>query len=473
MVKNALVRAVKSGKYSAITENCHGVTFFSEPTVPNSQRGRMPRLTRVGTPHRGSSYMSMANLKESIQDLLQLHATLPQSLTDEIRVNNRQLIELHDHFVDMASELRLWSFYETQESSLSGTGAGLTSEVQFGAPLVSVKSALLDLWHEDVYAVEDDHANIASFGPNNRGILASYLADLGAAVNKAARLSIAHKHTPMELESHVEVEIIGFYEDPDAAVAEDRPYAPQQAGEGGSVIRLYSTRYSLKDFFKKGPERCLSERLHEPPKRRDRRRPSRAVSARDRSPAGVDATERSPEIVVTGPLERPPLLKVPVQSEPTVRPSSPESNASVSTTMSEPMLPLMGDITGEGSHSIDMLAKQQAEMMVKEHELTATAGFSRPNPSLRKFMWINLPFNNPVWVKVRTHPPPRAPLVIFAALTRLARKFSRRWPRPRGGTFRGSLTTIIGYQSTFRTGTQNPSRPSSNPCANTFRLRTV
>ena len=30
-----------------------------------------------------------------------------------------------------------------------------------------------------------------------------------------------------------------------------------------------------------------------------------------------------------------------------------------------------------------------------------SAGFSRPNPSLRKFIWIHLPFNNPLWVKVR------------------------------------------------------------------------
>ena len=363
--------------------------------------------------------MSMSNLKESIQELLHLEATLPRSLTDEIRVHDPQLTELHDQFVDMASELRLWSFYETRESSLSGAGAGLSSEVQFGAPLVSVKSALLDVWQEDVYAVDSDHAHLASFGPSNTGILTSYLADFGAAVEKAASISHEHAHTPLHLKSHVKVEVIGFYEDPDALVGSPRPYPTSPGAETGCFIRLYSTKYPFKDYLRKGPERCLAERLHKAPKRRSGRdrAPGELVPERSSRGLGNDdgslvfytsttdssqstAAARSPEIVVTSPLERPPLLRVPAQSEPTFRPSSPESIASVSTTVSDSAVPFASDLVGEGSHHSDLLAKHQAELLIKEHELTGVAGFSRPNPSLRKFMWIHLPFNNPVWVKV-------------------------------------------------------------------------
>ncbi|SPQ26881.1 f7fc94f9-3269-4434-ac68-0c9a4b323fc4 [Thermothielavioides terrestris] len=191
VVKSALVKANHHPRYQEIVDSCHGVTFF-------------------GTPHRGSSFMSMPHLKGSIQELLHLQATLPRSLSDQLRVNNSQLIGLHDQFVDMASELRLWSFYETRESLLSGSAAGLPSEVQFDAPLVSVKSALVDLWQEDVYAMDSDHAHLASFGPRNAGILDSYLADLAEAIRKAALLSSAYTHTPLHLRSRVKVEIETF-----------------------------------------------------------------------------------------------------------------------------------------------------------------------------------------------------------------------------------------------------------------------
>jgi hypothetical protein len=362
--------------------------------------------------------MSMTSLRESIQDLLQLQGTLPQSLTDEINVRNLDLVGLHDEFVDMASEFRLWAFYETQESMLSGSAAGFSSDVQFGAPLVSVKSALLEVWQEDVYAVDSDHAHLASFGPSNARIMDSYLADFARAIDKAARLNLAHRHTPLHLKSLVKVEVIGFYEDLETMMASPRQ---QQGGETGSMIRLYSTKHPYKDFLKKGPDRCLTERLHKRPKRRSSkrsisRRPEAEASAKEPKREGTglglrsqatDASQStaptlSPNIVITTPMERPPLLRVPVQSAPLFRPPSPDSIASVSTTMSEPTLPLpsLGDFAGEDAHTIDLLAQQQAKSLMKEHGLTATAGFSRPSPSARKFMWVHMPFNNPVWVKV-------------------------------------------------------------------------
>jgi hypothetical protein len=366
--------------------------------------------------------MSMASLKESIRDLLQLQGTLPRSLTHEINVRNTDLVELHDKFVNMASEFRLWSFYETRESTLSGSAAGFSSDVQFGAPLVSVKSALLEVWEEDVYAVDGDHAHLACFGPSNSGILESYLADMSKAILKAARLNQAYTHTPLQLDVHVKVEVIGFYEDPDATAVSPRPYASDDSGQdSGSVIRLYSTKHPFQDFLKKGPDRCLAERLHKGHRRRPSMRRSsgkaEAGSSARRSgrehtglglpthtsdPSQGATTSFSPEIVVTSPMERPPLLRVPAQSEPIIRPDSPESSASVSTTgttVSDSALPFpTALIHGEG-HTVDLLVMQQARLLMKDHELTTTAGFSRPNASLRKFMWVHMPFTNPVWVR--------------------------------------------------------------------------
>jgi hypothetical protein len=330
---------------------------------------------------------------------------------------------LHDKFVDMASEFRLWSFYETRESTLSGSAGGSSSsDVQFGAPLVSVKSALLEVWEEDVFAVDSDHAHLACFGPGNSGILESYLADMCKAIYKAARLNLAYAHTPLHLDVHVKVEVIGFYEDPEAMAASPRPYASDDSGQdAGSIIRLYSTKHPFQDFLKKGPDRCLAERLHKgrkrrPSMRRSSGKPEAGSSARrsgrehtglglpthTSDPSQGATTLFSPEIIVTSPTERPPLLRTPAQSEPIMRPDSPESTMSVSTagtTMSDSALPFpTALIDGEG-HTVDLLVMQQAKLLMKDHELTTTAGFSRPDASLRKFMWVHMPFNNPVWVK--------------------------------------------------------------------------
>lgn len=344
----------------------------------------------------------MPNLKESIQELLGLQAPLPRSLTDEINVQNTELTKLHDQFVDMASEFRLWSFYETRESVLSGS-AGFSNEVQFGAPLVSVKSALLDVWQEDVFAVDSDHAHLASFGPINMRIMDSYLVDFAQAIEKAAKLSLAHPHTRLGLRSIVNVEVIGFYEDPDAMMA---PARQQQGGENGSVIRLYSTIYPYKEFLEKGPDRCLAERLRKGQKRRPGRRRIRNAEENQVVPTlpreQTDATQSSdsPEIIVTSPRERPPLLNVPAQTDPIGRPSSPESEASISTTASDTILTFSHNFPEEDVHNADLLAQQRAKLLMKEHGLAATAGFSRPDPSLRRFTWVHTPFNNPIWVKV-------------------------------------------------------------------------
>ncbi|KAK4198593.1 hypothetical protein QBC40DRAFT_90669 [Triangularia verruculosa] len=406
VVKNALARAAQKPNYQTIVDNCHGVTFF-------------------GTPHHGSSYLSMPNLKESIQDLLQLEAPLPKSLTDEIRVNNPKLKALHRQFVDSASELRLWSFHETRESVLSGYGAQFTNEVQFRAPLVSVNSALLGLWEEDIFGLESTHAHLAAFGPDNEEILVTYLENLRDAVLKSAELSRRHAHHPLHLTSLVQVEVIGFYEDPDAWT---RQYAGQESdpgAESGSVIRLYATKYPYKEFLNKGPEKCLSERLQDRSQKRKRRArsPDRAGGRTGLAPPqlpqqttadanilgisqdhGSGAAATGPEITInTGspvvsenPL--PSLLQIRAQTMPALRPPTPDSVTSMSTTMSDPLSVHGKQPAGDGPLTVGLLAKQQAEIMLKEHELAASAGFTRPKPDLRKFTWIHTPFNNPSWV---------------------------------------------------------------------------
>ncbi|KAB5566371.1 hypothetical protein GE09DRAFT_1201888 [Coniochaeta sp. 2T2.1] len=403
VVKILLTRAGKIPRYRTVRYNCHGVAFFA-------------------TPHRGSSYLSMKNLSESIRDLLHLERPLPRSIADELRLGHKSLLKLNDDFRDISSELRIWTFYETIDSQLSGSGSGLKREVQFGAPLASIKSSILDIWQEDVFALDSDHANCASFGTQNPRTLAAFLEDFSAAITKAEELSSLYTHHPMLLRDNVKLDLIGFYEDPDAEMDID------------SDLRLYFTKVSVTHFLARGPERCLEERLkikghqsqaHEP-------RPGTASSAGGKIGLGIlssvqsilrhPATEETqtqpserPDIVVSQPA-RPSAstgvisnsmpavvmrglhsLAVPHGSREQDRPSSRGSNTSeASTTHSEP-IPAIPD--GGDRESLRRAPLRRRSDEFNRLAFQDMAGFSRPDPKLRKFMWMHLPFTNPLWVK--------------------------------------------------------------------------
>ncbi|KAK7741936.1 hypothetical protein SLS62_010871 [Diatrype stigma] len=353
----------------------------------------------------------------------------------------------------MASELRIWTFYETIDSQLSGLGSGDSDEVHFSAPLVSIKSCLIGTRAENAFSLESDHANCASFGSSNLQTMHSYLRDLRRAAEKAEYLSANFQHTPLMLADKVKVELIGFFGDPKS--------------DGHADIRLYISRHILREFLDKGPEQCLHERLSTvaPKPRRAPLRPSKAgTPAREtgvsggrniwsnvqeigsrlfgqnksppNSPRGPSHTQ-SPEIVVTSHPPRPSIagaatepqpmnpvigprrirgLPVPSLSPPgNHRPPSRSGNRarSISDPGGADMFPRTTDDDGdinsirsrdafpgvdEKDHQTQAAENKRQDISRDNplHELTAD--FLRPDLSWRKFMWIHLPFNNPHWV---------------------------------------------------------------------------
>ncbi|ORY72099.1 uncharacterized protein BCR38DRAFT_480569 [Pseudomassariella vexata] len=442
VAKLALVKASKMGNMRWIIFDCHGMTFFA-------------------TPHRGSSYMSMPNLRESMQHLLDLPQPLPRSITDGLRLNHRSLLDMHDVFTDIASEMHIWTFYETIDSQLSGFGAGDLDEVHFSAPIASIKSSIVGSRHEQALSLESDHARCPSFGINNISTMHSYLIDLGRAVRKAQELSSKWVHTPLKLADNVKLELIGFYDDPDP--------------DSESDVRLYSSKHYLNEFLDKGPENCLRERLNTvaAKPRRLTLRPSQLPSSSSSgfhlssgalgiwstmqdmgqklfngppSRSQVRSPDRagrpgSPQIVVTSDgLSRPPPvgasnsmpasvpsrsrgLTVPSLSTPGFNRPSRSSSLSKRTdsnetarTLSDPTatdvsprtvgpVPIDQSVTHDAAPGLDENDYDPGSKVRGHHVSQAsaledlTAGFSRPDPNKRKFMWIHLPFNNPHWVK--------------------------------------------------------------------------
>ncbi len=252
VAKMALVRAGREAKYRDILDECYGVAFF-------------------GTPHQGSSYFAMRSLAASIQRLLQLAAPLPETLTADLRVGNNLLAHIDEDFKEIASDMRVWTFYETIDSRLSGRGAGAGvvrtatgtngnadgENVYFTAPLTSIKSAILGMRQERIFPLQSDHANVASFGRHNVPTMRLFLRQVAEQVEHAdasladsdGEQGTAHWSMP-NLEQKVNVEIHGFFDD-------------FVGGTSMTAARAWSTRLPLREFINKGPDECLSERLNE------------------------------------------------------------------------------------------------------------------------------------------------------------------------------------------------------------------
>ena len=463
VAKLALVKASRIEELRPLVFDCHGMTFFCRfcgRIFPLGKTIANTHLPGVATPHRGSSYMSMPHLRESIQHLLDLQKPLPRSITEELRLGYRPLLRIHDQFTDIASELRIWTFYETVDSQLSGFGSSDFEEVHFSAPLVSIKSSIIGTRAEQAFSLESDHATCASFGSNNLQTMHSYLIDLRQAVKKAQDLSANYVHTPLRLNEKVKLELIGFYEDPDSDTHQD--------------VRLYISKHLLKEFLEKGPERCLHERLNTVASKPQKGTPSTSLSRKGTQSHGFGVSAlgimhefgqrffsqaggspsatppkqsdtQSPEIVVTSHPPRPSISGAASEPPPTAT-TWPRRNRGLTVPSlatpgyhrswghnrsrggSEDMSRTLSDPGGSeiSPKSIDDKRRETAESIVERDALPGiderdpaaavksrrerlskasafqdlTAGFSRPDPSRRKFMWIHLPFNNPHWVKV-------------------------------------------------------------------------
>ncbi|KAI7776077.1 hypothetical protein LA080_005851 [Diaporthe eres] len=234
VVKLALTQASRSSKYRSILEDCYGVTFFA-------------------TSHRGSSYLSISDFGISIQQLLYLSQPLTPKLRGELRLDHPPLLKIDDDFKQLSSEFQVWSFHETEDSGLSRIGFAGPTDIPFKAPITSMRSAILGVRHEKIYALQSTHANCASFGMKNAQTLRLYLSDLGAAIQNAELLNKSTTHVSLRLEQKVTVEVHGFYE---SGLVHESP--------GETSIRLFSTKdHSLEAFWEEGPDSLLEKRLND------------------------------------------------------------------------------------------------------------------------------------------------------------------------------------------------------------------
>ncbi|KAG6002385.1 hypothetical protein E4U21_003145 [Claviceps maximensis] len=310
VVKMALIKAGRHDRYENILRECYGVAFF-------------------GTPHQGSSYFAMPSLAGSIRTLLQLSSPLPSSITDDLRVGNGLLVQADEDFRAVSHDLQVWTFYETLDSrfsggSGSGSGSDCSRDVYFTAPLTSTKSAILGMRQERIFPLQSDHANMASFGPNNVHTLGLFLKQLACEIGHAH--SNAHQEgmgggdgsggsrSKLRLEQKVMVEVHGFFDNQPARGGLWQQH--KEEGEAPSIVRAWSTRLPLQEFLHKGPEVCLRERLNEMERPPEHRRPcrrrghERGRTALDNGREGLEENRPSTALPVPAVLHSPQPLTV-------------------------------------------------------------------------------------------------------------------------------------------------------------------
>lgn len=228
MAKACLALASRAEPSQAILTSCYGIAFFA-------------------TPHQGSSYLSAEEYMPSIKHLLHLEQDLPASLREQFRPRQEKLWHLSNQFKVLSADMKVWSFLETIDSTLTVTDLEFRGTMEFHAPITSIRSGLLSIEHENEIPMATDHVGTASF-QGQESARDNFLVELADLAHAAGELS-GHPDTQLNVEQEVIVQINGFFEDTALGVSDETP------------LKLWSTRVSLEEYLSRGPGACLRERL--------------------------------------------------------------------------------------------------------------------------------------------------------------------------------------------------------------------
>jgi hypothetical protein len=409
--------------------------------------------------------LSMPDFSNRIAQIMELSRALPKSIASQLHLNNTLLRALDTDFKAIATDLHIWTFFETIDSDLTNPDLVESERFPFHAPITSIKSALLNLRHEVVYPLLSDHQECASFGNDNSETKASYLDELADAVKMACDLSRTI-HYDLLLDEKVMVEINGFYE---GTVLTPNNEAP--------VIRVWSTSRSLSDFMRHGPTKLLKDRLAEvttqPRQRQHLQYNTRAPSLLPDKPVDSITPESGIPTFKTSHLFAPSAEAPPIKAQTkshskrhrktkgddeesqnnsqdvkltTTVPTLvvPSSEIEIDPKASETVVDALGVTTSlptpasginphphahllaNGMNPISTNRRRHSEVPPPQssllkptmsHRDSASRGrrgsegaineslpitFTKPDISQQRLVWVHVPFNNPTWVRVST-----------------------------------------------------------------------
>ncbi|GMF71502.1 unnamed protein product [Aspergillus oryzae] len=230
VAKAALAIAAHStSNLASILTSCYGIAFMA-------------------TPHQGSSYLSAPEYAKSIRRLMQLKYHVPHSIREVLKPRHPRLLQLSNQFRSISADIKIWTFLETVDSTLTVADSGTVSTVEMHVPITSIRSGVLDLEHEKVIPLATDHVGVASFKGQELTTRISFIKELQPIVAMAVQLSKL-PDAPLRVSREVMVQVNGFFEDTARGVSDETP------------LKLWSTKTPLREYLKEGPAICLTDRL--------------------------------------------------------------------------------------------------------------------------------------------------------------------------------------------------------------------
>ena len=241
-------------------------------TVANATYG----MTFIATPHQGSLYLASKEFGPSVRKLMGLRYDIPWSLQQQLPFKHAHLCEISQRFRTCSTDLRIDTFYETNDSNLAFTAANDNIARSYHVPIASVASAILDLDHESETPLSSDHVGCATFEGEDDSQDA-YIARLKNAIRVAIVLS-KKLDCDLDLEEDVKMEVNGFFED------------------STSSVKLWTARPSVAEYLRKGPEELLKARL-----RQSQGVPKPSTSKEEASKSDNQGNQASQQVVAEEP----------------------------------------------------------------------------------------------------------------------------------------------------------------------------
>ncbi|KAE8151169.1 hypothetical protein BDV25DRAFT_139154 [Aspergillus avenaceus] len=232
VAKTALVIAGHSRSHLAsVLTSCYGIAF-------------------MGTPHQGSSYLSAPEYAKSIRRLMQLKHHVPHCVRELLKPRHPRLLQLSSQFRSISADIKIWTFLETVDSTLTVTDSGAASTVEMHVPITSIRSGILDLEHEKVIPLATDHMGTSRFQGHELTTRVGFIKELQPIIKTAVRLSTL-PDAPLHVGREVMVQVNGFFENTARGVSDETP------------LKLWSTKAPLREFLSSGASVCLTDRLKE------------------------------------------------------------------------------------------------------------------------------------------------------------------------------------------------------------------
>ncbi|KAI2893518.1 hypothetical protein CBS13152_4507 [Aspergillus niger] len=230
VAKAALVIASQlTSRLGSILSSCYGIAFLA-------------------TPHHGSTYLSAPEFTKSVQRLMRLKHRIPPRIQELFKPRHSYLLRLSSEFKAISADIKLWTYLETVDSTLSIADSEAGTTIDMHVPITSIRSGILGFEHEKETPLATDHVGTAAFKGQELTTRISFIDELHESVTVAIHLSKL-TDAPLDVDLEVMVQVNGFFEDTARGISDETP------------LTLWSTKASLREYLANGPSSCLNLRL--------------------------------------------------------------------------------------------------------------------------------------------------------------------------------------------------------------------